>query len=158
MSIGVDPEKPPASGATAAEDCRNGDAEACWAVALDHRFADANDPEAADSPLRGLEGAASDAAVRKLLAPHCERGHAPSCAEIAATYFVGLDDPDRAARELLRKLYLERACDEGDSTSCLQLADELIAHEEGDLANVYFLRACQIGDTNRAEAACRALD
>lgn len=160
MDIGVAPEASTGSTASVAEDCRSGDAEACWSVALAHRFAAANNPEDADSPLRGLEGDASQQAVRDLLAPHCEAGHAPSCAEIASTFPIsfGTNDPNRESNELMRKLYLERACDEGDTTSCTTLAQDFIADEQPDIANFYWLRACELGDSNESEAACKVFD
>ena len=160
LQIGVKPEPSEYQPGTFAELCRAGDADACVHVAVDHRIADAENREDSDSPLRGLEGAESDQAVRKLLEDHCWAGHARACAEVASTYpfALGGDEPTRARNELMRKLFLERACDEGDSSACMLLAGDFVADEEPGVAGFYWLRACELGDRNDAEVACKAIE
>jgi TPR repeat protein len=56
--------------------------------------------------------------------------------------------------ELRRKILTEKACDEGNGTSCYELGET--AHDDGDETNAlrYLKRACDAGDIVSSGRAC----
>jgi hypothetical protein len=152
MRIGVAPSLVDSAEGTDAERCARGVHEACYYLVVAHRFPEDEDPK---SPLLGLEGDAEYEVTRKLLLEPCYAGHAGACMELALTFRAVSFGPNQAGDEpLFRKLYLEKACDEGDAGACNGLGTELLDEREADLAYLYFLRACQLGDTIAAASAC----